>query len=118
MGVFMCKNYKVEPVRENGAIEICDGNKVVYSSRYPLKMIINSKADLRKNNNSPETALWQAVIIQALEDATSNSNKKRFKLHKRRAREWLTDSNYDLRKVCVLAGVRYNSLLKLMSQLW
>ncbi len=98
-------------------VEIKDGDRVLYSNHYPLKLIINSKSNFKKIN-SPEAALWQAVLIQALEDATSNSKQKKKLRYKRQAREWLKNPDNDLKKICLLAGVRYDSLIKLMDQLW
>lgn len=98
-------------------IEIKDGEKVLYSNHFPLKLIINKKPSFKKTN-SPEAALWQAVLIQALEDATSNSMQKKKSRYRKQARAWLRNKDNDLKKICLLAGVKYDNFIKLMDQLW
>ncbi len=98
-------------------IEITDGNNVLYSNHYPIKLIINKKPNFKKTN-SPEVALWQAVLIQALEDATSRSKQKKKTHYRKQARKWLKNPDNDLKKICLLAGVKHDSLINLINQLW
>ena len=51
-----------------------------------------------------ETKLWQAVVYQALRDATFTSEAKEAKLNQRRADAWLRNGGADFRMVCDLAG--------------
>lgn len=51
-----------------------------------------------------EQALWRAVIVQALMDAGSNSQKMEAKYEKSQAECWLTSYSEDFRIVCDFAG--------------
>lgn len=50
-----------------------------------------------------ETALWRAVITQALLDAASSSAKAEDRISKTRARNWLLNGGRDFDAVCMLA---------------
>lgn len=52
-----------------------------------------------------EQALWRAVILQALEDAVSNSCKTNEKYHKTQALHWLEGTSKDFLLVCDYAGL-------------
>lgn len=58
---------------------------------------------------SDETALWRAVIAQAISDATSTYmsgvSPRETPFANARARRWLTRPNQDFIDVCALAGV-------------
>ena len=51
-----------------------------------------------------ETALWRAVITQALMDASSNSSKEEAKNDRMQALRWLCGNNRDFKTVCYYAG--------------
>lgn len=51
-----------------------------------------------------EQALWRAVIVQALMDAGSNSQKMEAKYEKSQAECWLTGYGEDFKVVCDFAG--------------
>lgn len=59
-----------------------------------------------------EQALWRAVILQMLEDATSQSTKPNDQYHKFMAREWLLSDSKDFHMVCDLAGFDVGYLRK------
>lgn len=50
-----------------------------------------------------ETALWRAVIVQAVQDARSNSKKPEAATAKAEAMEWFTSE--DFRDVCIRANL-------------
>jgi hypothetical protein len=50
-----------------------------------------------------EIALWRAVIVQALMDAASQSNKQEMRYDKSQALCWLSGVSEDFRTVCDLA---------------
>lgn len=52
-----------------------------------------------------ETALWRAVIMQALTDSVSNSKKRQMRYVKAQAISWLSSSTEDFNTVCSLAGM-------------
>jgi hypothetical protein len=52
-----------------------------------------------------EQALWRAVILQMLEDATNNSKKPQDKFDRDQARNWLEGKSRDFAMVCDLAGL-------------
>lgn len=51
-----------------------------------------------------ETALWRAVIVQALMDASSQSGKMEARYEKSKSCCWLTSYSDDFKTVCDLAG--------------
>ncbi len=116
----MCdKNNTNKNTREFSDI-VDENNNAIYSCKNPLKLIINSKYYLKKISK-PETALWQAVLIQALEDAfiISTKSKKR-KSYKKKAIKWLKGSDeerQELQQVCNFAGVRYKYFQNLLKNL-
>lgn len=58
--------------------------------------------------NSPcvgEKSLWRAVIVQAITDAISTSNKKQARLDRRTAISWLSGISSDFKTVCALADL-------------
>lgn len=52
----------------------------------------------------PERTLWQAVLLTALQDATSDSETRDAWLAKRDADRWLRQQGKDFKTVCLLAG--------------
>ncbi|MFN5351136.1 MAG: hypothetical protein ACK5BE_00765 [Alphaproteobacteria bacterium] len=54
---------------------------------------------------SPETALWRAVITQALMDAGSSSKKQEMNYSRYHAKSWLQGDSKDFELVCDLAGL-------------
>ncbi|MCE2926443.1 MAG: hypothetical protein LW823_02185 [Rickettsiales bacterium] len=52
-----------------------------------------------------ETALWVAVITQAMMDALSNSRNPEIQFFKTEATRWLTENNKDFIEVCMLADM-------------
>lgn len=52
-----------------------------------------------------EVALWRAVLLQALIDATCRSAKPEARFQRREALEWLTGNGRDFAMVCDLAQV-------------
>lgn len=76
-------------------------------------MLRNTEHQRGGGAQSPERAIWQAVIFRALLDAT-NSIKKTYNggkqhryrdLDRLRADTWLRYSGSDFRMVCALAGI-------------
>ncbi|MFO0389871.1 MAG: hypothetical protein ACK502_09185 [Alphaproteobacteria bacterium] len=57
------------------------------------------------NSARGETALWVAVITQAMTDALSNSRNPETLVHKHEAIRWLTSNSNDFRTVCHYAGM-------------
>ncbi len=55
-----------------------------------------------------ETALWVAVITQAMMDALSKANNSEARYHKDEAIRWLSDNSKDFVYVCTLAGLDPN----------
>lgn len=51
-----------------------------------------------------ERAVWRAVILQMLEDATNHSKKPQEKRHRDQALNWLEGTSEDFKIVCDLAG--------------
>lgn len=52
-----------------------------------------------------ETALWVAVLTQAMMDALSNSRNPETRVHKHEAIRWLIEGSKDFRTVCHYAGM-------------
>jgi hypothetical protein len=50
--------------------------------------------------------LWEAVIMQAIRDATLSMNSNSLQLAKQKARDWLTKPNGDFEAVCSLADLQ------------
>ena len=63
-----------------------------------------------------ELALWRAVILQALEDAVSNSNRARDRHIKTDARYWLEGTHPDFVTVCDLAGYHPPEIRRLIKR--
>ncbi|XGA08855.1 MAG: hypothetical protein U0X86_001183 [Wolbachia endosymbiont of Xenopsylla cheopis] len=51
-------------------------------------------------------SLWKAVILQAATDSISNNRRTEIQLEKKKAIEWLFDSNQDFDVVCEYAGYK------------
>ena len=60
--------------------------------------------DLDFNPVRGETALWVAVITQAMMDALSNAKNPEAQFHKHEAIRWLTENSKDFVEVCQNAG--------------
>ncbi len=56
------------------------------------------------NSVRGESALWVAVIMQAMMDALSNARNTEAAYHKQQALHWLRSDNADFAMVCLLAG--------------
>lgn len=65
----------------------------VYDSSYTTKLV------LKRNQ-----ALWRAVILQAILDATSSAKRSENIVEKQKATNWIFDKNTDFDAVCFLAG--------------
>lgn len=57
------------------------------------------------NSARGETALWVAVITQAMMDALSRCKKSESIYHKHEAISWLTSNSKDFNDVCLCAGL-------------
>lgn len=57
------------------------------------------------NHARGETALWVAVITQAMMDALSNAASAEARYHKNEAIHWLTGNSRDFVMVCLSAGM-------------
>jgi hypothetical protein len=57
------------------------------------------------NGARGETALWIAVITQAMMDALSHSKQSEAQYHKHEAIRWLSDNSKDFVEVCMSAGL-------------
>lgn len=63
--------------------------------------VINQSLNLRETAKC--IALWKGVILQALLDLKSVSNKKMAKIHRRQASKWINLHNTGFIRVCALA---------------
>ena len=54
---------------------------------------------------SPEQALWQRVVMQALLDATRDAKGQEATMAKRAADTWIRDGGRHYRDVCAMAGM-------------
>lgn len=61
----------------------------------------------------PEQRIWQAVIIQALMDASANGKRAEIQKAKREARSWLEDESADFHLVCENAGLHPSYVLQI-----
>lgn len=59
----------------------------------------NTKLILQRNQ-----ALWRAVILQAILDATSTAKRSENVVEKQKALNWIFDRNTDFDTICFLAG--------------
>lgn len=66
---------------------------------------------------NPERALWQAVLLQAVEEAL-HGPKNTYRLHRARewqeARDYITTPSKDLEMVCAMAGVEMDAVVERM----
>lgn len=70
--------------------------------------MIQQKAPRR----SPETALWRAVILQALLDCLSQSKKKANVQAREEAIEWLNPQNNEFKAICSFAQLEPDYVFK------
>ena len=65
------------------------------------------RASILKENQerSPEHILWQAVIAQAITDATYNGLRKNYLECKRLAIAWLSKCSKDFKEICQYADI-------------
>ena len=65
------------------------------------------RASILKENQerSPELMLWQAVIAQAITDATYNGLRKNYLECKRLAIAWLSKCSKDFKEICQYADI-------------
>lgn len=75
--------------------------RVVTKLRTPFEILRTS------TSNPPEIKLWRAVIIQALNDATSSARDSESINHTNAAKKWLRYLNNDFRSVCAFADVEH-----------
>ena len=61
-------------------------------------------ADVIKNKNSPEQRLFQAIVLQAFEDAMTTQGTKQESYLKKEAHDWLLDKNKSFEFICWNAG--------------
>ncbi|MHB2165730.1 hypothetical protein [Alsobacter sp. R-9] len=70
------------------------------------KLSIKSQAESSTNDESPELALWCAVIRQAVSDAVDSvASDSVSAAARQKARVWFVRKGKDFREVCTLAGV-------------
>jgi hypothetical protein len=74
-----------------------------FSQEEVLDYSISQDSDF--NPTSGETALWRAVITQALMDAGNQSKKTEMRYEQSRAVSWLSGLSEDFKTVCVLANL-------------
>lgn len=74
--------------------------------------IYSSDIFLNKTDRLPEIALWRAVILQAVLDASTRSKKPEMKRIKAKAIEWIDSSNPDFLQVCEFANYSHEYVLK------
>ena len=90
-------------------------NMVVIKTRKETNIFslqgVREKDKIGKNQN-PESALWKAVIMQAVLDVMSNSKRASEILAKNTARDWLNEKNPSFIKVCGYAGLSPNWVMK------
>ena len=69
--------------------------------------------------SNPERALWQAVLLQAVEEALTGP-KNVTRLHRARmwqeARDYITTPSEDLAMVCAMAGVEMEAVVERMQR--
>jgi hypothetical protein len=65
----------------------------------PAKLASPKPKNIALENRLNEINLWRAVILQALQDATSNSNKYENKVLKAKAIAWISSDSEDLQQV-------------------
>ncbi len=90
-----------------------------YTSSHPDSLLDTSDtcSDHQKQNPTRgEQALWRAVILQALEDAASNSAKVSERYHKTQALHWLNGTGKDFVLVCDYAGLDPEVIRKKIKQ--
>lgn len=63
-----------------------------------------------------ETALWRAVIVQALVDAKNNSDKTEQKYEQARAIAWLSGTSKDFALVCQFAELEFEYVKEKISK--
>jgi hypothetical protein len=85
-------------------------NKQIYNVQNTtcnLHRAAKSKIDFYEEveNRKRETSLWKAVVMQALVDLASKSNKKMAKIHRIRSIMWLNLLNKDFLTTCSLASL-------------
>ncbi len=70
------------------------------------RIILHKNAQIRFTDQyNSEKRLWQAVLLQAIIDAKTNSGRIRNKRVKYKAIDWLTNNNEDFLNVCEMAGL-------------
>ena len=87
-----CKNHKEKEIILNDNIYISD----------PYGNDINNISDPELHIKD-EISLWRSVILQALIDCATLSTKEDDKMHKEKARNWISIENEDFITVCQLA---------------
>jgi hypothetical protein len=68
-------------------------------------MGMNIASKLIEKEADPETKLWRAVIILALEDVTNKNQNRLDSVLKGRAHDWLTSNSRDFEIVCINADL-------------
>jgi hypothetical protein len=60
---------------------------------------------IKKYNATPESALYKAVIMQMIIDASNVSKDPKASLNEKRAKAWLFANNEDFQTVCIMAEI-------------
>lgn len=68
-------------------------------------------------NIKGEIALWKSVIMQALVDISSKSNKKMAKVYRLKSGKWLNSRNQDFLRVCSYAELDPDYVLQKAEQI-
>lgn len=81
-------------------------------------MIVRSTAEGRYDGSreTPQRALWRAVISQAIADATLSGASRKAARERDRARAWFNLANGDFREVCECADVEPDKVVALMQR--
>ena len=60
---------------------------------------------IKKYNSTPEAAVYKAVIMQMIIDASNVSKDPKACRNEKKAKAWLFTSNDDFRAICAMAGI-------------
>lgn len=81
-------------------------NKKVIKVQCPFERI-------KKYNAHSEAALYKAVIMQMIIDASNISKDPKACRNERKAKEWLFSSSDDFKLVCLMAGIESEIIVRL-----
>jgi hypothetical protein len=88
-------------------IEVTESRKVETQDEYFIEETHEDKP------TDPCTALWRAVIMQALIDAGNNFKRAEYKNYKAQAISWLSGNSDDFLEVCMLADMEPDYVKKM-----